>query len=248
MIIGAQKCGTSFLYHFLSRHPRVEPATVKEVHYFDERFGEGLGWYRSHFPRPPADGSRSLTGEGSPYYIFHPHAPGRMARVIPGVKLIVLLRNPIERAYSHYHHQIRNRREPLSFEDAIAAEEGRLSGELEKIMEDESYLSFDHRHFSYLSRGVYVDQLRSWSRFFRDDQMLILKSEDFFEHTSNVFGRVQDFLDLPHWEPKALETASRRVKEPTYPPMDPSTRRLLRDHFEPHNRRLYEYLGRNLGW
>ena len=245
LIIGAQKCGTTFLYHLLCQHPCVEPATTKEVHFFDTSFAEGVQWYRSHFSTPTEkDGRKMLTGESSPYYIYHPHAARRAAKVVPQVKLIALLRNPVDRAYSDYNHKFREAREHLSFEDAIEAEEGRLRGEKEKLLADEGYHSPKYRRYSYLSRGIYVDQLLEWERHFDRDQLLVLKSEDFFENPQDSFERVLGFLGLPYWE----TGASGQRNEGEYDEMSFATRRRLEGYFEPHNRRLYEYLGVDLGW
>jgi hypothetical protein len=245
VIIGAQKCGTTFLYDLLSRNPHIEPAAKKEVHFFDRRFGKGVGWYWSHFPPPTwKEGQRSITGEATPYYLFHPHAARRMAEVVPQARLIVLLRDPVDRAYSGYHHQVRAGHETLGFEEAIETEETRLRGERARMLEDEQYASFDYQHFSYLSRGVYVDQLVQWSKFFGRDQMLVLKSEDLFDQVPHTLQSVLEFLCLPSWRP---ETSEPRLKG-SYPPMNSDTRQRLRNYFEPHNQRLYEYLGVDLGW
>ena len=137
-IIGAKKCGTTFLYHLLGQHPHVEAAKKKEIHYFDHHFSKGNDWYRSHFPPPTwKEGRRSITGESSPYYLFHPHAARRMAGVVPRARLIVLLRNPVDRAYSHYHQEAGRGHEPLTFEEAIEAEEARLRGERDRMLEHE---------------------------------------------------------------------------------------------------------------
>jgi len=135
----------------------------------------------------------TLTGEASPYYLFHPHAPRRMVETVPRARLITLLRNPVDRAYSHYQMIVRFGREPLTFEEALAAEQARLSGEVSKMLADERYQSFPHQYLSYLSRGIYVDQLMHWSKFFSDDQMLVLKSEDFFERTPETLCVALDF-------------------------------------------------------
>jgi len=104
VIIGAPKCGTTILYHLLTKHPHVEPAAFKEPHYFDRLFDKGTEWYRQCFPPSrQKDGQRTITGEATPGYLFHPHAPKRMARVIPEARLIALLRNPVDRTYSDYH-------------------------------------------------------------------------------------------------------------------------------------------------
>jgi hypothetical protein len=246
VIIGGQKCGTTSLYHLLSQHPHVEPAAKKELHFFDLLFDEGVEWYERCFPRPKwIDERRTITGEATPYYLFHPHAAKRMAKVIPQAQLIALLRNPVERAYSHYQMVARKGKEPRTFEEAVGAEEARLRSERNKLFEDEHYASLDHQHFSYLSRGIYVDQLLRWSEFFDKEQMLILKSEDFFDRPRNTLKTVFDFLDLPDWEPEAWEVRKKGNYEQD---MNSATRRRLNEYFEPHNRRLYDYLGVDFGW
>ena len=107
LIIGAQKCGTSFLYRFLVKHPHVKSAFVKEVHYFDLNFAKGNNWYRSNFPLQVRNTRTYITGEASPYYLFHPHAARRASMVVPDAKLLILLRNPVDRAHSHYQHQVK---------------------------------------------------------------------------------------------------------------------------------------------
>lgn len=245
IIIGAQKAGTTFLYHLLSQHPYVEPAAKKEVHYFDTGFDKGVDWYRSHFPQQTwRDEQRVLTGEASPYYLYHPHAARRVAETVPDARLIVLLREPVERAYSDYQHKAREGRDRLDFQEAIETEEERLLGERERMLEDESYQSSEYRRFSYLSRGVYVDQLKDWHEFFDREQLLVLESGELFNDPNKTFGRVLEFLGLPECRPEISDVRN----EGEYEPLDPSIRRRLEEYFEPHNRRLYEYLGKDFGW
>jgi hypothetical protein len=158
--------------------------------------------------------------------------------------LIVLLRNPVDRAYSHYHHQVTRGRESLSFEQAIEAEPQRLSGELEKIMADEHYLSFNQAHFSYLARGIYVDQLKAWSNLFPPEQLLILNSEAFFADPATTYCQVVSFLNAPE---SVLQSTNKR-NVGSYQKMSPATRQRLVEYFRPHNQRLYEYLGTSFNW
>ncbi len=246
VVIGAQKCGTTYFYHLLSQHPYVEPAAKKELHFFNDLFDEGVEWYRRCFPQSSLkDGRRTITGEATPSYLSHPHAARRMAEVIPRARLIALLRDPVDRAYSHYQFSVRRGFEHLNFEEAIEAEETRLRRERDKVLEDEHHASFNLERFSYLSRGVYVDQLLRWSEFFDREQMLVLKSEHFFERPWDTFRRVLTFLDLPNWEP---ETWKRDKKSNYEQKMAPPTRRRLEEYFEPHNQRLYDFLGVDFRW
>lgn len=247
LIIGAQKGGTTFLYNVLRRHPHVEAAVKKEIHFFDtSRFRRGVDWYRTHFPRQQQeDGQRVITGEASPYYLFYPHAARRVAETIPQAKLIALLRNPIDRAYSDYQHTLRQGNETLGFNEALDLEEERLRGEKEKILADESYRSIDYRRSSYLARGIYVDQLEEWHRYFDPKQLLILKSEDFFASPLETLELVLEFLGLPE---RDFKLEGKRNEGGYSEPMDPETRRWLQEYYEPHNKRLYEYLGVDFGW
>jgi hypothetical protein len=251
IIIGAQKCGTSSLYRYLIQHPRVAACLKKEVHYFDWHFRRGTRWYRAHFPTAAYrrmyetwTGHQLLTGEASPYYLFHPHAPERVRALLPGVKLIALLRDPVDRTLSAYHHQVRRGRESLAFLEALDREQQRIDGERARLTDDHSYNSPAHRHFSYLARGIYADQLTAWMKAFPRERLLVIRSEDFFEDPASVYSQVLDFVGLPHWEPPQF----RRFNAADYDAMDPSIRQRLTDYFAPHNQRLYELVGRDFGW
>ena len=252
LIVGAQKCGTSSLYRNLIRHPSVIPAFVKEIYFFNTKyFQKGANWYRSYFPLLPYKYYVAqickrdfLTGEATPGYIFHPHAPRRISELLPDVKIIILLRNPVDRAYSHYYHEVRKKRESMSFEDAIKMEEERLRGEFDKIIKDENYYSFNYLHYSYLARGIYVEQLKRLHQYFKKEHILIIRSEDFFKDAQASFEQVLQFLDLPSWQLKDFKKAN----VGSYSKMDATTRSRLLNYFEPHNHRLYEYLGINFGW
>jgi Sulfotransferase domain len=250
VIIGGASCGTSFLYHLLTRHPYVErTATLKEVNYFGKHFDKGLEWYKSQFLPPRwKDGRRSITGETTPRYLYHPLVPKRMAKVVPQAHLIALLRNPVDRAYSEYNRRVRDMmRETRSFEEAIEAEKEWLLGKEDSILEDEP-----RPPFVYLKRGIYVDHLLHWSKFFSKEQMLVLKSEDFFARELKTLQLVLDFLDLPDWKPEVSEihnTGHFDQNKGNYDQkMNPATRKWLESYFEPHNQRLYEHLGVDFGW
>jgi hypothetical protein len=251
IIIGTQKGGTTSLYNYLAGHPCVIPAGRKEVHYFDTNFDKGLNWYRAWFPTAMYCDRISrqlqkpvLTGEASPYYLAYPYTAERVRQTVPDAKLIALLRNPIDRAYSNYQHERRRGTETLSFEEVIQQEPDRLGPEWKKIEQDEYYHSRSDRHFNYLRRGVYADQLPAWMERFPKEQLLILEHDDFNRDTPAIFRQVLDFLQLDHWEPPAYE----RFLQVPYSPMNPDTRRKLVEHFRPHNRRLYDMLGIDFGW
>ena len=236
----------------MQQHPDFASTLKKEIHFFDANFAKGVDWYRSHFKsvlykqyRKQVHRQAIVTGEASPYYIFHPHAPRRIFELIPQVKLIVMLRNPVDRAYSHYNHQVTRGLETLSFEEAIKAEPQRLQGEQEKILADKQYFSFNHPNYSYLARGIYVDQLQLWMNIFPKEQFLILDSRDFFQEPAKVFKQVQNFLNLPEWELAKYSTFNSRNNNSK---MNESTRKFLIDYFAPHNQRLSKFLGLDFDW
>ncbi|MFD4854754.1 sulfotransferase domain-containing protein [Bacillus mycoides] len=243
LIIGAQKCGTTSLYNYLIQHPQVHAASHKELHFFDIYFKKGMEWYYKQFPLIKLD-EPVITGEASPYYIFHPHAPKRIASILPNVKLIILLRNPVDRAYSHYYHQVRMQTENLSFKQAIYEENNRLKPELIKMVNDENYYSIPYQYYSYLARGRYIEQLQNWMNLFPKKQFLILKSEDFFSDPNFIFQTVLDFLGISPYQLKEYK------KENTnnYPILDINTKNELYNYYDNYNLRLYNYLGTNFNW
>ncbi|MGD1699648.1 sulfotransferase domain-containing protein [Dapis sp. BLCC M229] len=240
LIIGAQKCGTNSLYSYLTQHPLIAPSLQHEIHYFDLNFDKDLKWYESQFSELE---SGMITGESSPYYLFHPLVPERVFEKYPQMKLIVLLRNPAERAISHYYHEVRLGYESLSLKEAIAAEKNRLKGEVDKIIETGTYYSFNHQHYTYRARGIYIEQLQNWMSFFPKEQFLILKSEDLFSRPQQTMNKVFQFLELPaHSSEKYLQYNSGNYSQPSE-----EIYQELVDFFQPYNQKLTEDMRINLG-
>jgi hypothetical protein len=240
LIIGAMKSGTSSLHYYLTQHPQVVPPLRKEVHYFDLNFARGEPWYRANFGRADAAG---LNLDSSPYYLFHPQVPQRAHALLPNARLIVLLRDPVRRAYSHYWHERDKGREPLSFEDAIAAEPERVEREHARLAAGEIDRSTSHQYFSYLARGRYAEQLERWLQFYPREQMLVLGFEDLAREPLPVLNRTLDWLGLPGMASARLEPRNTRK----YPPLDPATAERLRAYFAPYNAVL-PTLGFEPGW
>lgn len=244
LVIGVMKGGTTSMFQYLAAHPQVRPPFRKEIKFFDIHYTKGLNWYRAHFPLQFKMEDGAVTGEATPYYIFHPLAAQRVAKVLPGAKLIVMLRNPVDRAYSHYSHMRRVGREPLSFEDALASEPDRLAGEAEKIIADPNCSTFVHVHYSYLARGRYAEQLPRWFEHFPHEQVLILPSEGLTTAPAQVFQKALDFLGLNAWQPRNFDI----FKRGSYESMPVKTREKLVDYFRPYNQQLYDLLGMKFDW
>lgn len=198
IVIGAQKAGTTSLDAYLREHPDVLPCAWKEVQFFHGlRYLEGEDWYRRQFLDPgdlrrvPAYRERQLiNGEATPYYLFHPHVPERIAGMVPNARLIALLRDPVARAYSHYQHNVRRGKEPLPFADALKREDEIFPGEHARMQADPGYRSEAYYRYSYKQRGCYADQLERYYRLFPREQLLIVKSEDLFERPQETYAEI----------------------------------------------------------
>lgn len=250
IIIGAQRSGTTALFRYLSQHPCVVPALKKEVHFFDNNYGKGINWYRAHFPLCTTRMLKKkkekgfLTGEASPYYLFHPHAPRRVAERLPHVKIIALLRNPVDRAYSQYQKNLRRGEETLSFEEAIKREEERLAESMNMLASNGGIISREHQKWSYLARGIYVTQLERWMKHFQKRQILVAQSEVFYSDPNCVIEKVLKFLGLPVW--KSREHIG--LQYPKYPRINEDTRKDLVDYFRVPNQMLYELIREEFTW
>jgi hypothetical protein len=246
LIIGAPKAGTTSLYRYLAQHPQVLEARRKEVHYFDIHYARGEAWYRSHFPTHRELGDRGITGEGSPYYLCHPQSPPRMAALLPDARIIVLLRNPVERAISHYFHSLRNKREPLSIEAAMAAEEDRTAAVFEQMRRDPRAESKPHRYYAYKGMGHYRDQLEIVFEHYPQEQVLIFKSDDLFSDPQRVLSESCRHIGIDadfratNLEPQLVGGYEKDRAA--------SVRASLHEYFAPRNAALCDLLGRNLGW
>jgi hypothetical protein len=241
--IGAQKCGTTSLFEYLSQNPAVTAPVTKELHYFDQHFCKGLKWYRAQWPLPASDSSRQL-GEATPMYMFHPHAMRRIRSLAPQCRLIVLLRNPVDRAYSHFQHSVALSHENRVLEEAIFSEEPRLSQERDRMLRDENYFSKYYQRFSYLARGRYFEQLQYVLNFFPKEQLFVICSEELFAGPGPVLRELCGFLDLPYLQGLRLKHYYGR----SYLPLADETRSKLQEYFVEHNERLFELIGRRFPW
>lgn len=253
VIGGVQKGGTTPFFHNLVRHPQIVAPYKKEVHFFNRHYHEGIGWYRAHFPtaralaqRAQQTGRPAYAFEATPDYLFDPRAPQRIGDTLLDARFLLFLRNPVDRAYSHYHMMVARGYEPLPFAEAVRAEEERLQHEWLKIETDEHFLSHPLRLHSYLARGRYAEQLERWFAAIPREHTLIVSSEEARRDPGAVFRLVTDHLGI---DPIALpEVPAKRQNARAYDPMEPAVRAELEAYFRPHNQALYKLLGRDLGW
>jgi hypothetical protein len=243
LIVGAQRSGTTYLYDLLVRHPSVSAASHKEIHFFDLHYRRGETWYRGNFPdaRRNSGGGASVCGEATPTYIAYESAPRRVRGLIPDVKLIVLLREPVARSVSHYHHFCRLGNEGRSFEDAIAWEYDFLSSGNRPLLLDSPRRGSDPL---YLSLSAYAPQLEYWLSTFPREQLFIAPAEELFESREAVLTGLGRFLELR--SPFPAQTIA--AKQFPYPEVEEETRRRLADLFAPYNRELESLLERPIAW
>lgn len=242
LIVGAQKAGTTSLYNCLKQHPQVSAAHKKEIHYFSQYYDKGFDWYLDHFPeRPPG----ILSGEASPFYLFHPHSANRIASQLPSVKIIIILRNPVERAISHYHQQARRHHEKLSMIDAFKAEAARIQKPWQRLLEGKQQSGVKIQQCSYLKRGEYLEQLQRYEQHFPASQILLLESEAFFDNPAPVLKKLFAFLGID----TSFMPADLWPRKPgNYEHTDPAVIDYLRQHFAPHNEALFRHLGHRFDW
>jgi len=276
LIIGSMKGGTTSFYSYLNQHPQILPCIIKESHYFSKFYGKGIKWYKSCFTHTYAEDFKKrilkkkfLTGEATADYYFYPHAAKRVHDVVPNAKIILLLRNPIDRAYSEYNMRLifsifgkgkivsrvahldelklrddKGSLDGISFEDAIKMEDEVIKGELQKMINDETYFSDRFNSKAFLAKGIYINFIKNWKKFFPENQFLIIQSEKLFKNGIETTNQVLKFLDLPIFSKLNFCIACKGF----YKPMNPETRKKLVDYFKPYNKELYDYLGTDFGW
>ena len=229
LCVGAQKAGTTTLQALLAAHPQVFLPEAKELQFFSLHHHLGPDWYGQHYAGALP---QQCCGEITPYYLFHPLAPRRIQALLPEVRLIVLLRDPLERTLSGLFHSIRLGLEPLPPEQALAVEAERLAGAEAQLLAGLQHHS--HQVHSYLSRSCYGPQLERYERLFAPEQLLLLRAEDLFARPEQLWPRLLAFLELEPWllppqlpcanagggeaqqVPEALRQRLRRQLAPTY--------------------------------
>ncbi len=227
----------------LESHPNIGMSVgAQETHFLDCHFHKGLDWYAAHFPfdgKIDKRGIRTLAGDCTPIYLFHPLVPERASNTIPNARFVVLLRDPVERTLSHYFHCLKRGHEHLKLDDALAAEEGRLSGEVERMLADPGYYSIPYRRFSYCMRGVYHEQIARWQNFFPKESFLFLRSDMLSSSPIEALQQICDFLELPTMEPPS----DMRRNVGAWSDVPDSTIEMLIQKFKEPNRHLAEMIG-----
>ena len=249
IVIGGQRCGTTTVFKALAEHPQVRrPPVDKGTDYFSLYYSRGEDWYRGRMPmvaRPARRHVRSVAFEACTYYMFHPVAIERIARDLPDVKLVAMLRDPVERAYSAYKHELaRGFETERDFTRALELEDERLSGEEERMRADVDYQSLAHRHHAYRHRGQFAEQLGRVYERFPTAQVHVIESESFFADPYAVYRGLVTFLELDPWVPDHIDQHNARPGSA----MPEQARAFLTEHYREHDAALAELLGRRPAW
>jgi hypothetical protein len=243
VILGTQRGGTTSLFDYLGRHPQVFPAYRKEVHFYDLHHDRGLGWYKAHFPLARQMSAGDITGEATPNYLIHPDAPRRLQAVTPEARLVVVVRNPIERAHSSWRLLSSRGVESAPFEEAIAREHREIDLQIRQSNGDPKRIG-TALQFSYLAKSRYAEQMERWLEVFPLEQFIVIASEDMFDRQERVLTDLSKFLGIDSWDPSSFPALNRIAPAS----IDDGVRQELTEYFRPHNRRLEVLLGRTFDW
>jgi hypothetical protein len=238
------------LYHYLDQHPCITKSAYDELGYFDDNFHLGFNWYRSLFPtkftqqKVESKYKKFLTYDVTPGYIRRPWAARRISSYFPNTKLIAVLRNPVDKTYSHYIMGVNEGNEKRSFEEVIKHDLKQLENFSDSYSKESDDYFKNVVENSFVARGFYLEQLDIWFKLFPKKQILIIKSEDLASRTTEVVKDIFNFLMLPEY--KIKNVSKHRVSD--YSKMNSSTRKTLVEFFKPYNKKLYEFLDRDFGW
>ena len=249
IIIGAGRAGTTALYTYLIQHPSIitastdNDAPVADLHFFEYMISDKISWYKSHFPRKSKNSF--VTGEFTSTYMYHKKVPERIFNLIPKIKLIVILRNPIDKAYSTYNQQSHFNEVTSSFEETIKAEFARIDLIKNHIEYTNNNPNFDNYvEYNIIRHGIYFNYLEKWFKIFPKKQIFVVDSNELENVPQQTLNKVFEFLNLsPHEIPNLA-----KVNIGKYSPMTESTRQSLIEFYKPHNAKLNNLLGTNFDW
>lgn len=252
-IIGFPKCGTTSLHEYLNKHPDVYLPIGKEIDFFDRLYSRGQNWYKAAFPLTlkkfyiqKMKKRIFLTGEATPRYIYHPYALERIKKLKPNMKLIILIRNPVDRAFSHYKMNKNNDYEYLDFENALDEEKERIKGRYEKMQKDQKYYSWNYDLYAYIELGQYYEKIKKCFELFDQKQVMIIQSEEFQKNTSDIYKQVLKFLELPKHELSEYKFFKKKNYEGEK--MSLEIRKRLEQYFKPYNEKLSKLIEQDIEW
>ena len=248
-VIGVVRSGTTSLYHYLGQHPCISSSAYDELGYFDDNFHLGLNWYRSLFPtkfiqkKIESKYKKFLTYDVTPFYIYNPLVVDRIFKFSPNAKIIAVLRNPIDRAYSNFNNRIQDEGDTeTTFEEIVYSEMEKIKNN-ENNKENNVFLVNEFYDLD-LARGFYAKQLKFWFKKFQRKNIFLTSSEELATNTDKTVSEIFEFLEVPEQKISDL-TKQNKIK---YPKMKDSTREILINFFKPYNEELFGMIGSKFDW
>ncbi len=253
MVVGQMKCGTSTLFHYLKMHPEINPPKLKEVKYFDFQPFHSKFWYKGHMGNWKWGGGKDKqfkTFDNSPTYFSVPRCAQTIHHLLPNIKIIIILRNPVDRAYSHYQMRVRKKQENLTFEEAIKEESKRIEQFKQQLSLRESSL-YHAFYYPYIRFGKYIEDVNRWYEIFPNENLLIINSGDFSKNPVSEYEKVCNFLGISKPNQEIIDYINNpksRKNVGYYEPMKENTRNELTEFFKPYNKQLSKFLNRDFNW
>ena len=248
LVIGAKRCGTTSLFYHLPEHPCISKSPHDNMGFFNDNFHLGVNWYKSFFPniftrnKIKSEFGNFLAFDVTTTYMEEESTANNVYQIKPNMKIIVILRNPVDRAYSQYHLSVRQTAERRSFEDVVEENMNRLNKESHERHETKP--KFSAEEDNYLKKGLYAQQLRHWLNIFPMESMLILSTEEFESNQQAIYNKIFEFLNISQFEVKNTE----KMEKGNYPQMKSETRSLLLDYFRSHNNELFKLVNKKFDW
>ena len=244
LIIGSQKAATTTLHSYLSKNKNIHSSKIKEIQFFNMNYDRSIKYYKSCFP---IKNKNKLTFEATPDYIDHPLAPKLCYEMFPNIKLIVTLREPVERAFSHfnfvqgYSADERN----ISFEEGLNLESDRMDMAFEHIFTDRYNSARMFSNYGYLRKGEYVTHLNNWLEYYPIERFHFVDFKDIKSDIHIVIRKICNFLEVPFQkipQPKHLNKTAYNEK------INKETYYNLRNHYRDYNDRLFKLISKDLNW
>ena len=248
LVIGAKRCGTTSLYQHLPEHPCISKSPHDNMGFFNDNFHLGVNWYKSFFPttftrnKIKSKFGGFLAFDVTTKYMEEESTANNVYQTKPNMKIVVILRNPVDRAYSQYHLSVRQTAERRSFEDVVEENMNRLNKESHEHYEIKP--KFSVKEDNYLKKGLYALQLRYWLKIFPRKSILIMSTEEFESNQQAIYNKIFGFLNISQFEIKNTE----KMEKGSYPQMKSETRSLLLDYFRSHNNELFKLINKKFDW
>lgn len=244
IIIGSQKAASSSLHHYLSLHTNILTPPIKETQFFNMNYDRELNYYKSIFPVHKRD---KLVFESISDYLSHPLAPKLCHKFLPNIKIIVTLREPVSRAFSHFNFVKNYEGEPLdmSFEEAISLEEKRIESALNSIESNRYYSAAALSRYGYKRNGEYAKHIKNWLKYYPINQFKFVDFNNIKTDLNIVMTELSEFLNIPYEGVviKKIQNKSRyNIK------LNPNTKEKLTSYYSRQNKELFSIIGQNLYW